>query len=59
MRTAGGLLEHGALVRRTESEVGGLDTQSFVTPELVHYPTFDRVEGRPRQIPVLPGTAAA
>ena len=44
-------LEHGALVRWTESEVGGLDTNSFVTPELVHYPTFDRVEGKRRQIP--------
>jgi len=51
LELGGGLLEHGALVRWTESEVGGLDTQSFVTPELVHYPTFDRVEGKPRQIP--------
>jgi dipeptidyl aminopeptidase/acylaminoacyl peptidase len=44
-------LEHGALLRWTESEVGGLDTESFVTPELVHFPTFDRVDGKPRQIP--------
>jgi dipeptidyl aminopeptidase/acylaminoacyl peptidase len=44
-------LEHGALVRWTESEVGGLNTESFVTPELVHYPTFDRVQGKRRQIP--------
>jgi dipeptidyl aminopeptidase/acylaminoacyl peptidase len=44
-------LEHGALLRWTESEVGGLDTESFATPELVHYPTFDRVDGKPRQIP--------
>ncbi len=41
----------GELVRWTWSEVGGLDTESFVEPELVHYPTFDRVDGEPRQIP--------
>lgn len=31
----------GELARWTYSEVGGLDTDSFVTPELVHYTTFD------------------
>jgi dipeptidyl aminopeptidase/acylaminoacyl peptidase len=31
----------GELVRWTHSEVGGLDTDAFVEPELVHYPTFD------------------
>ncbi len=44
-------LEYGELVRWTWSEVGGLDTSSFVTPELVHFPTFDEVDGAPRQIP--------
>ncbi len=44
-------LEHGALVRWTESEVGGLDTSTFRTPELVSFPTFDSVDGAPRQIP--------
>lgn len=44
-------LESGALTRWTFSEVGGLDTTQFVTPELVHYPTFDQVGGKPRQIP--------
>jgi dipeptidyl aminopeptidase/acylaminoacyl peptidase len=34
-------LKYGALVRWTESEVGGLAASQFVTPELVHYPTFD------------------
>lgn len=29
------------LVRWTHSEVGGLDTGTFVEPELVHYETFD------------------
>jgi dipeptidyl aminopeptidase/acylaminoacyl peptidase len=37
--------------RWTESEVGGLDAASFVSPQLVRYPTFDRVDGRVRQIP--------
>jgi dipeptidyl aminopeptidase/acylaminoacyl peptidase len=44
-------LEHGALVRWTDSETGGLDRERFVTPELVHYPTFDEVGGEARQIP--------
>lgn len=42
-----------ALVRWTESEVGGLDTDLFVEPELVHYPTFDEVDGAPRRIPAF------
>jgi dipeptidyl aminopeptidase/acylaminoacyl peptidase len=37
-----GPLEYRELVRWTKSEVGGLDTTSFVVPELVHYPTFDK-----------------
>ena len=41
-------LEHGDLVRWTFSEVGGLDTDSFVEPRLVQYPTFDG-----RQIPAF------
>jgi len=36
-----GPLEYGGLVRWTKSEVGGLDTTSFVIPELIRYPTFD------------------
>ena len=46
-----GALDHGALTRWTYSEVGGLDTDTFVTPELVHYPTFDSGEGGPDAIP--------
>ncbi len=42
-----------SLTQWTFSEVGGLDTSKFVTPELVHYPTFDQVDGAPRQIPAL------
>ena len=44
-------LEYDALTRWTTSEVGGLPTESFVVPELIHYPTFDSVDGRARRIP--------
>lgn len=46
-----GPLDYGALTRWTSSEVGGLDTSTFRTPELVHYPTFDKVGDQPREIP--------
>jgi len=45
--------ESGALERWTFSEVGGLDPQEFVMPELVEYPTFDKVDGAPRRIPAF------
>lgn len=44
-------LAYGELVRWTTSEVGGLDTSAFRTPELVSFPTFDAVDGKSRQIP--------
>ena len=44
-------LEHGALVRWTSSEVGRLDTDQFVVPELISYPTFDSGRGGPDAIP--------
>lgn len=44
-------LEYGELTRWTESEVGGLDSTTFRTPELISYPTFDEVGGQPREIP--------
>ncbi len=34
-------LSHGEIERWTYSEVGGLDAETFVTPELIEYPTFD------------------
>jgi dipeptidyl aminopeptidase/acylaminoacyl peptidase len=37
--------------RWTYSEVGGLPTDSFVIPELIHYETFDSVNDEPRMIP--------
>lgn len=46
-------LTSGVLTRWTKSEVGGLDTDRFVQPELIHYPTFDKVDGEPRQIPAF------
>ncbi|MGB5354357.1 MAG: hypothetical protein WBN32_12155, partial [Woeseia sp.] len=44
-------LDAGKLTRWTYSEVGGLDTTQFREPQLVSYPTFDTVNGKPRQIP--------
>ena len=35
------------LERWTRSEAGPVDTNTFVAPELVHYPTWDRVARRP------------
>ncbi len=46
-----GPLEHGQLLRWTTSEVGGLDTSTFQTPELVQFPTFDNDGDSRRQIP--------
>lgn len=47
-------LTSGKLARWTFSEVGGLDTEAFVTPALVHYPTFDKDEsGAQRMIPAF------
>jgi dipeptidyl aminopeptidase/acylaminoacyl peptidase len=42
-------LEKSSLERWTRSEVG-LDTKNFVPAELVHYPTWDRVNGKPRTL---------
>lgn len=46
-------LGSGRLTRWTQSEVGGLDPAKFVAPTLVHYPTFDAVDGQPRMIPAF------
>ena len=42
-----------SLTRWTKSEIGGLNAEQFAESELVHYPTFDMVKGRPRQIPAF------
>ncbi len=47
----GAPLEYSRLTRWTESEVGGLDTSAFVLPELIYFPTFDKVDGAKRRIP--------
>lgn len=46
-------LSDQTLTRWTYSEVGGLNTDEFVIPELISYPTFDEVDGAPRQIPAF------
>jgi dipeptidyl aminopeptidase/acylaminoacyl peptidase len=46
-----GPLEYVQLVRWTTSEVGGLDSATFQTPELIEYPTFDNDGDSRRQIP--------
>jgi dipeptidyl aminopeptidase/acylaminoacyl peptidase len=44
-------LADGDLARWTESEIGPLDGKSLLAPTLAHYPTFDQVDGKPREIP--------
>ncbi len=46
-----GPLDYGELTRWTTSEIGGLNVKKFRAPELVRYPTFDKVDGEPRLIP--------
>jgi dipeptidyl aminopeptidase/acylaminoacyl peptidase len=46
-------LDAESLHRWTFSEVGGLDTEKFVEPTLVRYPSFDLDREAPRQIPAF------
>jgi len=46
-----GALEYGELTRWTYSELGRLDTDTFILPELVKFPTFDSGSGGPDSIP--------
>jgi dipeptidyl aminopeptidase/acylaminoacyl peptidase len=41
------------LARWTYSEVGGLNTDNFPVAQLIHYPTFDSVNRKPRTIPAF------
>lgn len=41
------------LTRWTMSEIGGLNPDSFVEPSFFNYPTFDKVDGKPRTIPAF------
>jgi dipeptidyl aminopeptidase/acylaminoacyl peptidase len=54
-------LEHGKLERWTRSEPGPLDPGTLAAPELIHYPTWDRVGRRARMLSAYvyrPRTAA-
>ena len=42
-----------AMERWTYSETGGLNTDEFLAPKLVKYPSFDQVDGKPRMIPAF------
>ncbi len=44
-------IKNGEVTRWTTSEVGGLNPESFASPELIEFPTFDEVSGKPRLIP--------
>lgn len=46
-------LKNNSLERWTSSEVGGLNTEKFIIPELIQYETFDEVDGKPRTIPAF------
>lgn len=46
-------LKDNKVERWTFSEVGGLNTSRFVDAELIHFPTFDKVDGKPRMIPAF------
>ena len=41
-------LDDFSLKQWTYAEFGGLDTNLMSTPEIVHYPTFDSIRGKPR-----------
>ncbi len=43
----------GKITRWTESELGGLNPQRLIEPSVIRYPTFDKVDGKPREIPAL------
>ena len=43
-------LEHNKLERWTRSEIGAVDPATLVAPELVKFPTWDRVSNHPRML---------
>jgi dipeptidyl aminopeptidase/acylaminoacyl peptidase len=53
MRLGRSAIDAKSLSRWTFSEVGGLDTATFVEPKLVRYPTFDLVGEEPRKVPAF------
>jgi dipeptidyl aminopeptidase/acylaminoacyl peptidase len=46
-------LQQNTLTQWTYSEVGGLDNSSFVSPTLIEFETFDKVNNKPRKIPAF------
>ncbi|HEY6123265.1 MAG TPA: prolyl oligopeptidase family serine peptidase [Steroidobacteraceae bacterium] len=46
-------VERNALVRFTKSEAGPIDPLQYVPAELMRFPTFDRENGKSRQIPAF------
>jgi dipeptidyl aminopeptidase/acylaminoacyl peptidase len=46
-------VERNAVVRYTKSEAGPVDPLQFVAAELIRYPTFDRTNGKNRQVPAF------
>jgi dipeptidyl aminopeptidase/acylaminoacyl peptidase len=46
-------LKNKTFIRWTYSEVGGLNTNTFIPPELIRYETFDSVAGKPKMIPAF------
>jgi len=47
-----------ALTRWTQSELGLLDPESFVAPQVLRFPTWDRVDGERRELSALVYRAA-
>jgi len=43
-------LDRNELVRWSKSEVGPVDASTFVASDLIRYPTWDRISGKPRNI---------
>ncbi len=41
------------ITRWTFSEVGGLNESQLITPQLIRYPTFDSLDGKPRLVPAF------
>jgi len=46
-------VERNSIVRYTKSEAGPVDPLQFSPAELVRYPTFDRTNGKNRQVPAF------
>jgi dipeptidyl aminopeptidase/acylaminoacyl peptidase len=46
-------LDRNAVVRYTKSEAGPVDPRQFVSAELLRFPTFDRDNGKIRQVPAF------